>query len=141
MTTLISRRWWLALLGAAWLGFAADGRAWERPNVQVDTVFKFRVDVHVGPQVKRPTAPWYAYFPADPNMNPSPQSTPFPPFPMQFPPSGPSSDSLKKTSAAYAAPAGPMQTSYWPTSYAYGSNLQPVGYYPSQAPSYWYRQR
>ena len=141
MSKLTIRLTWFGLLGFAWLGILSHGQAWEHPNVKVDTVFKFRVDINVGPQIKRPTAPWYAYFPADPNINPNMQSTPFPPWPGQFPPSMPPADAMKKASAQSYPQSGPMQTSYWPTGYAYGSNLQPVGYAPNQAPSYWYRQR
>jgi len=141
MSEMIIRRWWLGMLGLVWLGATSVGHAWERPNVKIDAVFDFRFDVQVGPPVQRPTAPWYAYFPNDPNINPSPQATPFPPWPMQFPPPGPPADAYKKTNVPSNVPAGPMQTSYWPVSYSYGSNLQPVGYAPMQAPSYWYRQR
>lgn len=141
MIDLIARRWWVALVGLAWVGVAGDGQTWDVPQVKVDSAFEFRFDVKVGPPIQRPTAPWYAYFPADPNMNPSPQATPYPPWPTQFPPPGPSSDALKKFSVQPRVMSGPMQTSYWPTQYTYGSNVQPVGYVPMQTPSYWYRQR
>ena len=73
MNGMMSRLGWLGRLGLGWLGLSSEAEAWERPPVKVDTVFQFRVNVHVGPQVGRPTAPWYTYFPADPRLVPSPQ--------------------------------------------------------------------
>lgn len=113
------------------------------PPVKVNTVFDFRVEFKVGPDIQRPTAPWYAYFPADPRMSPSLQSSPYPPWPQQFPPPGPPSDAkdaLKKLSAE-SVPSGPMPWMHWPHHHARGPILQPVGYSPQLVPSYWYQQR
>ncbi len=145
MNGMISRRWWLGLLGLVWLGIAGPSHAQmpPRPPLKVNTKLEFKVEVRVAPDVGRPTAPWYAYFPADPRLMPSMQTTPYPPWPMQFPPQGPPSDFPKaapKKSGASASP-GPMLTQYWPNYHAYGSSLQPVGFVPAQAPSYWYRGR
>ena len=146
MRRLITRHWWLGLLGLVWLGTAGEGRAWwDYPPVKIDTVFQFHFNVKVGPEIQRPTAPWYAYFPADPNMLASPQITPYPTWPMQFPPPGPPADPrgdvLRKTSAQTYAPNGAMPAAYWPNYHAYGSNVRPVSYAPMQAPSYWYQPR
>jgi hypothetical protein len=139
MIGLISRRGWLGLLGLVWLGMIGQGQAWERPPLKIHTQFQFKVEVTTQPQGPRPTAPWYAYFPADPRLVPRPQTTPYPPWPMQFPPPGPPSD-LQKRSQNAPVP-GPMLTQHWPNYYAYTSNVQPVGYTPAQAPSYWYQGR
>ena len=95
MKGLMSRLGWLGLLGLGWLFANSEARAWERPPVKVNTVFQFRVEVHCGPEAIRPAAPWYTYFPADPRLMPSPQLSPYPPWPAQFPPAGPPSDALK----------------------------------------------
>jgi hypothetical protein len=144
MNRLIAGRWWLGLLGLVWLGSVGQAQAWERPPMKVQTKFEFRVEVQMAPQINRPTAPWYAYFPADPRLMPSMQTTPYPPWPAQFPPQGPPSDfpndAPKRTQGAPAS-SGPMLTQHWPSYQAYGTNLQPVGYVPAQAPSYWYQGR
>jgi hypothetical protein len=139
MNRLTIRRCGLALIGVLCLTSAGQAQIWQRPPIKVNTVFDFRVDVSVGPQIQRPTAPWYAYFPADPNMQPSPQATPFPPWPMQFPPPAPPADALQKQNAQTQRATGPMQTSYGSAYSTYP--VQPVGFVPTQAPSYWYQQR
>ena len=144
MIRSLSRSWWLlfGLLGLVCLFSIGETQAWERPPLKVNTVFQFKVEVKVGPEIKPPTAPWYSYFPADQRLMPSMQATPYPPWPVQFPPQGPPPMPLKDTPKLSGnVPAGPMQTQYWPTYYAYGSNLQPVGFVPAQAPSYWYQNR
>ena len=144
MIRSISRHWWFGLLGLVWLGAAGEGQAWERPPVKVNTKFEFRIDVKVGPQIQPPTAPWYSYFPADPRLMPSMQATPYPTWPMQFPPQGPPANPMRDApmrSDAATVPSGPMLTQHWPNYYPYGSSLQPVGYVPAQTPSYWYQGR
>ena len=145
MIRSLSRRWWLfGLLGLVCFVSTGETQAWERPPLKVNTVFQFKVEVKVGPEVKPPTAPWYAYFPADQRLMPSMQATPYPSWPVQFPPQGPPPIPLKdapKSTGNANVPSGPMLTQYWPNYYAYGSNLQPVGYVPAQAPSYWYQNR
>ena len=139
MIRSISRRWWLGILGLAWLASAGVGQAWERPRV--NTEFKFRFEVTVGPEQVRPTAPWYTYFPADPRMLPSPSLTPYPSWPRQFPPPGTPADAAQKQTRDSNIPNGPMLTQYRTVPYAYGSSIQPVSYVPTQAPSYWYQGR
>jgi hypothetical protein len=141
MTGFVSRRWWLGLVGLAWLGVVASSDAWERPPVKVNTVFQFRVDVKFGPDIQRPTAPWYSYFPIDQRMLPSPQATPYPPWPMTFPPPGPPADASKDAIRKMSAENGATPTTYWPTYQTNAAAMQPVGYVPMQAPSYWYRDR
>jgi hypothetical protein len=131
MNCLISRRWWPGVLGLAWLAAAGVGQAWERPRV--NTEFKFRFEVTVGPEQARPTAPWYTYFPADPRLMPSPPMSPYPSWPRQFPPAAPPVD-MRQQSLGTTAPTGPMLTQYQTVPYSY---VQPVSY----APSYWYQGR
>lgn len=135
---------WLGLAGLLGLATFGEAQAWERPPVKVNTAFQFRVEVKVGPEVGRPTAPWYAYFPADSRLIPSPQLSPYPPWPAQFPPASPPSDAQKdaqKNTRDSNVTPRPLLTQQWPNAYAYGSNLQPVGYVPMQAPTYWYQSR
>ncbi len=142
MIRSISRRWWLGLLGLVWLAGVGVGHAWERPRV--NTEFKFRVEVTTAPEQLRPSAPWYTYFPADPRLMPSPQLSPYPSWPMQFPPQGQPFDAMKNAPKQVRdsnIPSGPMLTQYRTVPYAYGTNLQPVSYVPAQAPSYWYQGR
>ena len=145
MIRSISRHWWIGLLGLVWFGMTEEGRAWDNPLVRVSNVrFKFDVEMSTTPRVPPPTAPWYAYFPADPRVLPSPQVSPFPSWPMQYPPQGPPSvpnRGVPMRTGAANAPQGPMQTQYWPSYPAYGSNILPVAYTPTQAPSYWYQGR
>jgi hypothetical protein len=142
MNGLFSRRCWPGLAGLVWLVMFAQGQAWERPPIKFKTEFKFHVEMKVGPEIKKPTAPWYAYFPADPRLISSPQTSPYPPWPQQFPPTSPPTDAkdLKRLSAEYASAPMPMMTP-WASPYAYGSALQPVGYVPVHAPNYWYQNR
>lgn len=125
----ITSRSWLLVLGLTWLAATSQADAWQRPPVKVITKFDFQVEVKVGPQFARPTAPWYAYFPADAPTMPLMQTTPYPTWPQTFPPAAPQKS---------AAPAtGPNLARQWPN--YYGANVQPVGYL--QAPSYWYQGR
>jgi hypothetical protein len=127
MIRSISSRWWYGLLGLAWFGINTEVQAWDNPLVKVSNVrFNIHVEMSTTPTAPRPIAPWYAYFPADPRMLPSPQASPYPPWPMQFPPSGPPADAFKD---AQKRPGAAM------------SSLQSVGYVPAQAPSYWYQGR
>jgi hypothetical protein len=145
MTRSISRYLWLGLLGLIWFAVPGEGQAWDRPPVKVNTQFQFRIEVKVGPQYQRPTAPWYAYFPADPRLMPTPQATPFPPWPAQFPPPMMPPAGLSRDAQGQPGPAngpqGPMLSQYWPGQATYGANVQPVGYTPAQVPSYWYQGR
>ncbi len=144
MKRMLPRLGWLGLFGLVWMVMNGAGQAWERPPVKVNTAFQFRVEVKVGPEVGRPTAPWYAYFPADPRLLPSPQLSPYPPWPAQFPPASPPSDAQKdapKNTRDSNVTPGPLLAQQWSNHFAYGSNLQPVGYIPRTAPSYWYQNR
>lgn len=136
-----SRLWWLGMLGLFCFGVAA-AQAWERPPLRVHTQFHFQVEVKSGPTWQRPTAPWYAYFPTDARMTPSLQTSPYPPWPAQFPPPGPppTSKDVQKQSGS-ASVQGPMLVQHWPNYYANGFAVQPVGFVPAQAPSYWYQGR
>ena len=112
--------------------------AWERPPVKVNTVFQFKVEVKVGPEIKPPTAPWYTYFPVDERMVPSMQLTPYPTWPA--PGQMPTPPTPKATGNPGYAPTA-VATQYWPPTYANSSNVQPVGFVPASAPSYWYQGR
>jgi hypothetical protein len=142
----ISRRWWFGMLGLVWLGAIgqAQAQAWDKAPVKVNTKFEFRIEVTTKPQFAPPTAPWYAYFPADARLLPSMQTTPYPTWPAPFPPQGPPPNPIPnapKSMGTAAAPPGPMLTQYWPNHYNNASNVQPIGYVPSQVPSYWYQNR
>jgi hypothetical protein len=144
MIRWMSHLGWLGCFGLAWLGATGIAQAWDNPLVKVSQVrVNFHVELSTTPDPLRPTAPWYAYFPADPRLMPSPQLSPYPPWPTQFPPVGPPFDASKGAqpqSRNRTVTPGPMQTQ-WSNPIAYGGNLQPVGYVPNQVPSYWYQQR
>jgi hypothetical protein len=106
--------------------------------MKVNTIFQFDIEVKVGPETNRPTAPWYTYFPADARMVPPLQRTPFPPFPNTFPPQN-FPPAPQKQLRISNMPPPPMTTQLWPSPFGYG--VQPVGYVPAQAPSYWYGNR
>ena len=139
---MITRHWWLGLLGL--VCFAATGKAqvWERPPVKINTKIEFHFDVKVGPDFRRPTAPWYAYFPVDPRMASSPQTSPYPPWPTPFPPVGPPPTAAKEPQRLSANRAVPNDTlsQLWLSQSSHGTSLQPVGYVPAQVPSYWYQR-
>jgi hypothetical protein len=128
----ISRRWWLGILGVTVLGAMAPANAWgDGPNLRNTRVrVNFNVEMSTLPSMPPPTAPWYAYFPADPRIMPSPQLSPYPPWPQQFPPPGlvpmPPPTPVSR----------PMVAQHWAA-----QGVQPVGFYPTQAPSYWYQNR
>jgi hypothetical protein len=128
----IFRHAWLPILGLIWFGSTAPLQA-QHPTRIRDLRVSFNIEVSSLPTTPQPTAPWYAYFPADPRLMPGPQVTPFPPFPMPFPPK----DAPKPAGAA-PAPRGPNLTQYWPNYYPYASpSVQTVSY----VPSYWYQAR
>jgi hypothetical protein len=132
----------LGLLGLVWMVATHAGQAWERPPVKINTKIEFQFDVKVGPDFRRPTAPWYAYFPVDPRMLPSAQTTPYPPWPTPFPPpaSPPAAarEAPRQVQGMGTASDAPL-SQVWYHQNVSGMNLQPVGYLPTQAPSYWYR--
>jgi hypothetical protein len=92
---------------------------------KIDCGLEFRCNVQMGPQAYIPRAPWYTYFPADPNLLArAPGTTPYPTWPTN-PPGTPA------PTPAPSAPA-PAQQLGW-------SGVQPAGYVMvGQAPSYWY---
>lgn len=137
MNRIISRLG-IALFGFIALGMLSPAHAWERPPVKVNTVFQFDIEVKVGPDPSRPTMPWYLYFPADARMTPPMQMTPFPPFPQRYPPQPGALPAPQKLLRFSNMQPGPQMTQMWPT---YNTGLQPVGYVPVQAPSYWYNAR
>jgi hypothetical protein len=121
------------------LSFAATAQA-QAPafwNVKIN----FSVEVKNPPPAVRPGAPWYMYFPVDPHLMKSPQVTPYPPFPGQFPPAPPSFDGQTNAPKQAYAPPGPMVTQFGAPAMNRAPTLQPVGFLPSQAPSYWYGSR
>jgi hypothetical protein len=110
--------------------------------VKIDTKIEFHFDVKVGPDSRRPTAPWYAYFPVDPRMLPSPQATPYPPWPAQFPPRAtPSTVPPQPQRQALDMNAARTASLLWYNQGAPGTNVQPVSYSPVEVPSYWYHNR
>ena len=145
MIRSICRKVWIGLLGLACFGMTAEARAWDHPLVRVSNVrFNIHVEMSTTPTAPPPIAPWYAYFPADARMLPPPQASPYPPWPMQFPPQIPTPDPSKdapRRSDASSVPPAPILTQHWPGYAGHGFNLQPVGYVPAMAPSYWYQGR
>ena len=144
MKRTMTHPWWIGLLGLVWFGLSGEGQAWENPMVRVSNLkLNFQVELKVAPPNGRPTAPWYTYFPNDPRMLPSPQASPFPPWPGTFPPPGlpPVPMKVAPKQAQANVPSGPMLTQAWSNQPNYGLSLQPVGYVPAQAPSYWYSNR
>ena len=138
MIQSFSRRWWLALVAMAWLPAVGFGQPQGMPRV--NTEFKFKFEVTVGPEQIRPSNPWWMYFPADPRLMPSQQVTPYPAWPQQFPPAGqPFDKGVQRQSRGTTVPSGPMLTQY--PSYGYSTNVLPVSYTPAQVPSYWYQGR
>jgi hypothetical protein len=127
----LQRRAWLGLFAVAWLLTPATVHAWGTPiPMKVDSIFIYRFDVKVGPSAfARPAAPWYTYFPSDPNLQAQPARNQYPNWPTNFP-------------AAQAPSAGGPVTYQMPAQepaagYYYPQAVQPTGYY-TPAPSYWY---
>ncbi|HZZ79860.1 MAG TPA: hypothetical protein VFE62_15180 [Gemmataceae bacterium] len=139
MIQSIWRRSWFGLIALASLSTIGAAQAWDLPRVNTELKFKF--EVTVGPEQLRPSAPWYTYFPADPRMMPSPQLTPYPSWPGQFPPAAQPFDrgGVQKQSYNAPVPTNPMLTQY--RAIPYGYHLQTVSYTPAQVPSYWYQGR
>jgi hypothetical protein len=108
---------------------------------KIDFGIDFRCNVQCGPQAFVPRAPWYTYFPVDPNLIArAPGTTAYPPWPATFPPA-----SQPQPAAPLPAPRGPVAPlSYqspawsWPAPTSTGNHVQAAGYVPAQAPSYWY---
>jgi hypothetical protein len=69
----------------------AAARAGELPRVRVDAGIKIRFNVRVMPAYGC-AAPWYSYFPYDPNLASPQQSNPYPNWPSPFPPAEGSSN-------------------------------------------------
>jgi hypothetical protein len=125
MTRWISLRYGLSLGCLA--GVFASAQAGPPVPTKVDCGIEFRCNVLMGPQAYIPRAPWYTYFPADPNLLArAPGTTPYPTWPNAFPP------------PAAPAPTAPAAPAPGPMTYQYPSwnQVQTVGY--SQVPSYWY---
>ena len=102
---------WIGLLAVAAL--APDrAAAWDYPPWKVRGGVNVYLKVQLG-AANLPLAPWYTYFPADPRLVPSPQLSPYPPWPTQFPPVSPPSDYPKgaqKQSRDMNVTPGPMLT-------------------------------
>ncbi|MEK7214967.1 MAG: hypothetical protein AAB289_05165 [Chloroflexota bacterium] len=115
----------LAALGLLLAPLAAPAHAWEIfPPFKVNLTFRFDLVFTAQPQ---PTAPWWAYFPQGAHQQAPGAGPAFPHWPAQLPATG------RPVSAPHAPAAGPNVV-YGPVANA----LQPVSYYPAQAPSYWY---
>lgn len=149
------------------LASASPAHAWGcLPPIKIDTDFRFRINVRCGP-ANQCRAPWYSYFPYDPNLHPSQGGNPYPNWPTPFPPrdgasndtsasrfptwpshfpgapgSGAEPDSRSGQLANVASSSGSslVAPSVWQTSFSLppGSlSLQPL-VNGMQAPSYWY---
>ena len=129
--------WRVGLLGLVWFVMTQEGHAWERPPVKIKTHIEFHVEYRIGPDIRRPTAPWYAYFPVDPRVVPSQQLTPYPPWPVPFPPLAVPKQAMTRTPNADVRPDARV-SQLWDNQRPYGTTFQPVGYFSTQAPTYWY---
>ena len=137
-------RLWLPLVGLGCL-LTANAAPAAGP-FKIDSNIEWHFDVKFGPQAEVPRAPWYTYFPVDPNLAVLARGTPFPGWPNPFPPA------VNVPSAAPSTPAPPpfpppptpnpngaaRQTSWGWAMTAPAAGVQPVGYVPAQVPSYWY---
>jgi hypothetical protein len=137
---------WFASITIVGLSIGDRASAWERPPLKLNTKIEFRVEVKSAPQCPPPTAPWYAYFPADARLLPPMNVTPYPTWPMPFPPAPrpmpmPLPNGNGPKTMIPPMPSGPMTTQQWPGYYVSAASVQPVGYVPAQAPSYWYQGR
>lgn len=125
------RRFLLGLSGLALL-FPCVARADHPIPTKIDAGINFRFNVQMGPQAYIPRAPWYTYFPADPQLLArAPGTTPYPTWPQAFPPAQPQ---VPPVVPGPVAPTG-YQAVGWATPAQPGT---PVGYQPAQVPSYWY---
>jgi hypothetical protein len=149
------RRLWPGLLGVAWLAAAPAADAFgPPPPFRIDANINYRVNVKVGPQAYVPRAPWYTYFPVDPQMLARQTGTAYPPWPGQSLPGNPGIPTqgfpVPPPEAPEQAPPGTPPANPpagrvfyqpgggWMTPAGYGPSVQPVGYAPTQVPSYWY---
>lgn len=109
------------------------------PPIKIDAAVIFRFNIKVGHKYQhRPLAPWYTYFPQDPNLKAPAQPSPYPHWPQQFPPAAPAPT---KDSMGYLPPSLPVPQPY--SAQPYGQPAaqttplyRPVGWYTG--PSYWY---
>lgn len=105
------------------------------PPIKVDAAIIFRFNVKVGHKYQhRPLAPWYTYFPQDPNLTGPAQPSPYPHWPQQFPPNP--NPVPAPGSMGYLPPVPGLQQPPGNLPPVPGSPYQPVGWF--QGPSYWY---
>jgi hypothetical protein len=123
------------LLLAVGLLFVSRARAGDPVPCKVDFGVAVRCNIQCGPQAAIPRAPWYTYFPVEPNViAKAPGTTSYPPWPATFPPTAPA-----PTAPAPTAPGqAPVPMTYHRPGAGYASPVQAVSYAPSQVPSYWY---
>jgi len=133
---------WYSALGAAGLSsllLAGAAQAAKPIPTKIDAGFEFRFNVQMGPQAFIPRAPWYTYFPVDPNLIANrPGTSPYPPWPTTFPPAPgtvPAQPQFKNAAPPVVPPAPQTRGWGWPVS---DGGVQAAGYVPAQAPSYWY---
>lgn len=65
--------------------------AWGAPPIKVNASFNFKFNVKVGP-TNQNKAPWYSYFPYDPNLQAPSTGNPYPNWPSSLPPGEKSSN-------------------------------------------------
>ncbi len=117
------RRSWLVALGLTMFPLAASAHPGDIiPPLKVDFSIRFNVYSPVCPQ---PTAPWWAYFPADAQQMAQHSGPVFPNWP-QTPPNAQPTAAPRLPAAAPNIVFGSMP-----------SAVQPVGYAPPP-PAYWY---
>lgn len=132
---------WLGTLGAAVVAVAlapapasAQQPGQKPAPFKIDAGVNFRFNIHTVPNVV-PRAPWYAYFPYDPNLMAPPPGSPYPGWPNPFPPR-----ETPPAGAATPSPAdnGPLLPRNSPIAAATGGySVQPI-HYTFHTPAYWY---
>jgi len=117
---------WVCLLAVPVLAMPGRVQAWGWciPPLEIDAGINARFNVHaLDWSTIAQTGPWYLYFPYDAHLQTAGPVHPYPNWPGQM--------TLPPPPGARPAPAGPVL----PTPTAY---FQPVGYYYSSMPAYWY---
>lgn len=126
---------WLACASLAWAFARQSAHAGDGSYpIKIDAGFKFHFNI-TSAQDAKPQAPWYTYFPYDPNLMAPPPSAPHRTWPGPQPskatkPSGMSVPMPNYYTPPFTRPA-PIAADAMPF-------LQPVGYSTFQTPSYWY---
>jgi hypothetical protein len=137
MAYLMCLRRRIALAGFLLLACTAPVSA-QLPQMKVD--FTFKVDIQCQDPYMQNLAPWWTYFPHDPQliaMGSRPSH--YPTWPQPFPPEG-SQGGAPMSRPQQMRPPGPVvqQRPFAPTAQSPPAWVRPVSYSSAQPPSYWY---